>query len=81
LNIKIDKNNNNNNLPIDNGLESLKNELKVRDVNIDKLRLDILALQEKRDKALSEVIIQKITLLKTKKEETTFILFQNSFNI
>lgn len=37
------------------GLDSFKNELKSRDELIQKLRQEILTLQEKRDVALAEV--------------------------
>ena len=37
------------------GLESLKGELKIRDELVQKLRQEILDLQERRDQALSEV--------------------------
>ena len=38
-----------------NGLESLKLELKTRDDIIQKLRLEVLVLQEKRDQMFAEV--------------------------
>jgi hypothetical protein len=37
------------------GLESLKVELKIRDDLVQKLRQEILDLQEKRDQALTDV--------------------------
>jgi len=37
------------------GLESLKGELKIRDDLVQKLRQEILDLQEKRDQALTDV--------------------------